>query len=129
MGSYARIDWASEKHDVLIADETVRSCWRRRSCTMNKGLSALCDALLRFEVEAGRDRAPDGLLVERLLEAGLRVLALHPNQVKAARDRFRASGGKSDRFDASCSASWRAPTATASGCWSPIPIRPRRCAR
>jgi transposase len=26
-------------------------------------------------------------------------LALHPNQVKAARDRFRASGGKSDRFD------------------------------
>ena len=42
---------------------------------------------------------PDGLLVDRLLEAGLRVLALHPNQVKAARDRFRASGGKSDRFD------------------------------
>jgi transposase len=29
----------------------------------------------------------------------VRVLALHPNQVKAARDRFRASGGKSDRFD------------------------------
>ena len=29
----------------------------------------------------------------------MRVLALHPNQVKAARDRFRASGGKSDRFD------------------------------
>ena len=28
------------------------------------------------------------------------MLALHPNQVKAARDRFRASGGKSDRFDA-----------------------------
>ncbi|MBV8941808.1 MAG: transposase, partial [Solirubrobacterales bacterium] len=24
---------------------------------------------------------------------------LHPNQVKAARDRFRASGSKSDRFD------------------------------
>ena len=43
---------------------------------------------------------PDGLLVERLLDAGLRVLALHPNQVAATRDRFRASGGKSDRFDA-----------------------------
>jgi transposase len=43
---------------------------------------------------------PDGLLVERLLDAGLRVLALHPNQVAAARDRFRVSGGKSDRFDA-----------------------------
>jgi transposase len=28
------------------------------------------------------------------------VLALHPNQVAAARPRFRAAGGKSDRFDA-----------------------------
>ena len=43
---------------------------------------------------------PDGLLVERLLDAGLRLLALHPNQVAAARPRFRAAGGKSDRFDA-----------------------------
>jgi hypothetical protein len=42
----------------------------------------------------------DGLLVERLLDAGLRVLALHPNQVAAARARFRVSGGKSDRSDA-----------------------------
>jgi transposase len=40
------------------------------------------------------------VLVERLLDAGLRVLALHPNQVAAARPRFRVSGGKSDRFDA-----------------------------
>jgi hypothetical protein len=38
-------------------------------------------------------------LVDRLLDAGMRVLALHPNQVKAARDRFRVSGGKSDQFD------------------------------
>ena len=43
---------------------------------------------------------PDGLLVERLLDAGLRVLPMHPNQVAAARARFRVSGGKSDRFDA-----------------------------
>ena len=28
------------------------------------------------------------------------MLALHPNKVAAARDRFRVSGGKSDRFDA-----------------------------
>jgi transposase len=43
---------------------------------------------------------PDGLLVERLLDAGLRLLPLHPNQVAATRARFRAAGGKSDRFDA-----------------------------
>jgi transposase len=63
------------------------------------GVSALCAALTRFEVEVVAIERPDGLLVDRLLEAGVPVLALHPNQVKAARDRFRASGGKSDRFD------------------------------
>jgi transposase len=59
----------------------------------------LCAALGCFEVEVVAIERPDGLLVDRLLESGVRVLALHPNQVKAARDRFRASGGKSDRFD------------------------------
>jgi transposase len=43
---------------------------------------------------------PDGDLIERLLEAGLVVLPIHPNQLKAARPRFRTSGGKSDSFDA-----------------------------
>jgi transposase len=45
---------------------------------------------------------PDGVLVGRLLEAGLVVLSIHPNQLKAARPRFRAAGGKSDSFDAFC---------------------------
>jgi len=64
------------------------------------GVRALCRALVRQEVTLVAIERPDGLLVERLLDAGLRILALHPNQVAAARDRFRASGGKSDRFDA-----------------------------
>jgi transposase len=63
------------------------------------GVSALCAALACFEVEVVAIERPDGVLVERLLESAVRVLALHPNQVKPARDRFRASGGKSDQFD------------------------------
>ncbi len=59
------------------------------------GLRALCRALVRSKVELVAIERPDGLLVERLVDAGLRVLALHPNQVAAARDRFRVSGGKS----------------------------------
>ncbi len=55
---------------------------------------------MRLEVELVAIERPDGLLVERLLDAGLRILPLHPNQVAASRDRFRVSGGKSDRFDA-----------------------------
>jgi len=64
------------------------------------GVRGLCRMLVRLKVELVAIERPDGLLVERLLDAGLRVLALHPNQVAAARARFRVSGGKSDRFDA-----------------------------
>ena len=55
---------------------------------------------MRLKVALVAIERPDGLLVERLLDAGLRVLALHPNQVAATRARFRVSGEKSDRFDA-----------------------------
>ena len=99
MGSCAGIDWASEKHDVLIADDAGDRLVAETFAHDEQGVGALCDALVRFEVEVVAIERGDGVLVERLLEAGLRVLALHPNQVKAARDRFRASGGKSDRFD------------------------------
>ena len=64
------------------------------------GLRSLCRQLVRLNVGLVAIERPDGVLVERLLDAGLGVLALHPNQVAAARARFRVSGGKSDRFDA-----------------------------
>lgn len=99
MGNCAGIDWASEKHDVLIADETGTELLGETFAHDESGITALCDALKCFEVDVVAIERPDGVLVERLLEAGVQVLALHPNQVKAARDRFRASGGKSDRFD------------------------------
>jgi transposase len=100
MGSYAGVDWAAEKHDVLVADETGEELLAGTFAHDEKGLRALCRALVRLKVALVAIERPDGLLVERLLDAGLRVLALHPNQVAAARARFRVSGGKSDRFDA-----------------------------
>ncbi|MBV8940123.1 MAG: transposase, partial [Solirubrobacterales bacterium] len=42
---------------------------------------------------------PDGLLIERLLDAALAVIAVHPNQVRAMRPRYSVAGGKSDSFD------------------------------
>jgi len=99
MSNCAGIDWASEKHDVLIEDPAGEQLLAATFAHDEDGVSALCAALVCFAVELVAIERPDGLLVDRLLEAGVRVLALHPNQVKAARDRFRASGGKSDRFD------------------------------
>jgi transposase len=100
MSNYAGVDWASEKHDVLVADAAGERLLSATFAHDEQGVRSLCRALVRLEVELVAIERPDGLLVERLLDAGLRILALHPNQVAATRDRFRVSGGKSDRFDA-----------------------------
>ena len=99
MGRYAGVDWASEKHDVLIEDEAGEELFAGSFAHDEAGLRSLCRTLVRFKVGLIAIERPDGLLVDRLLDAGLRLLALHPNQVAAARPRFRVSGGKSDRFD------------------------------
>jgi transposase len=49
---------------------------------------------------------PSGLVVERLLEAGHPVVAVHPNAFKAARPRWGASGAKSDPADSYCLADY-----------------------
>jgi hypothetical protein len=85
--------------------------------------------LVRLEVVLVAVERPDGLLVERLLDAGLRVLALHPNKVAGALERFRVAGGKSDRSTRSCCASSLGPIIPASGCSSPTLIRGRRSGR
>jgi transposase len=100
MDSYAGVDWASEEHAVCVVDEHGRRLLERTVAHDEAGLRELCRALLRLGVCRVALERPDGLVVERLLEAGLVVVAIHPNQVKAARDRYTVSGGKSDRFDA-----------------------------
>jgi hypothetical protein len=98
-GNCAGIDCSTQKHDVLIEDPAGEELLAATFAHDEDGVSALCGALACFDVEVVAIERPDGLLVDRLLETGVRVLALHRNQVKAARERFRASGGKSDRFD------------------------------
>jgi transposase len=97
---YAGVDWACDKHDVLVQDAGGGEVLATTFAHDEPGLRALCRALVRLGVVLVAIERPDGVLIERLLEAGLRVIAIHPNQVAAARPRFRASGGKSDRFDA-----------------------------
>jgi transposase len=95
------LDWAQDHNDIRIADTVSGTLLlEQRFATSELGTAALIDALHHHHVEAVAIEKPDGLLVGRLLAAGLTVLAIHPNQVAAARDRFRAAAGKSDRFDA-----------------------------
>jgi len=100
MAAISAIDRASEHHDVHVADETGTVLERRRFPHTEEGVGALIGLLVDHRVELVAIERPDGLLVGRLLAAGLRVMAVHPNQLAAARGRFRAAAGKSDRFDA-----------------------------
>src|SRR5664280_1469534 len=43
---------------------------------------------------------PDGPVVDELLEAGLTVVVISPNQVKNLRSRYGSAGNKDDRFEA-----------------------------
>jgi transposase len=98
--AFAGVDWAVEKADVCIQHPDGRVVAERTFTLDEAGLTELCQTLIADHVCRVAIERPDGVLVERLLAAGLRVLAIHPNQVKAARPRFTAAGGKSDRFDA-----------------------------
>jgi transposase len=99
-GVCAGVDWAKDTHDVLVADSNGARLWGETVTHDEAGITKLCRTLVTLGVQRVAVERPDGLLVERLLDAGLTVIAMHPNQVAAARPRFRPAGGKSDRFDA-----------------------------
>ena len=65
MGSrYAGIDWATEKHDVRVANETGEKLLAATFVHDEAGLSALCRTLVRMEVGLVAIERPDGVLVE-----------------------------------------------------------------
>lgn len=94
------IDLASEEHRLVVVDLDGRRLEERRVVHSEAGIAALLGRLRDLGVVRVAIEQPNGLVVERLLEAGIAVVAVHPNQLAAARDRYRAAGGKSDGFDA-----------------------------
>jgi hypothetical protein len=62
---YAGIDWASDKHDVLVADDSGTEVLAATYPHDENGLTGLCRVLLRLEVVLVAVERPDGLLVER----------------------------------------------------------------
>ena len=101
----AGIDWAKDEHALCIIEASGRKIvLEGRYAHDERGINELCLTLVKMGVERLAIERPEGVLVERLLECGLTVLAIHPNQLKASRPRFRASGyrSKSDSFDAFC---------------------------
>jgi hypothetical protein len=97
---FAGIDWASEEHAVCVVDGDGMRMRERLVAHDEAGIAGLRRELVELGVLRVAIERPDGILVDRLLEAGIAVIAVHPNQLKAARERYSVARGKSDRFDA-----------------------------
>ena len=93
-GRFAGVDWASEEHAVCVVDESGRIVEGRRFKHTETGLRALCARLTKLQVRLVAIERPDGLLIERLLDAGLVVIAVHPNQVRAAGSALQRRAGE-----------------------------------
>ena len=97
---FAGLDWASRTHAVCVIDQhgSVRTQFE-----VSHDAAGLAE--LRRRLKAAGDTTvaierPSGLVVDTLVEAGLQVVPIHPNVVKATRPRYRSHGGKSDASDA-----------------------------
>jgi len=96
----AGLDWASETHAICIVDGRGTVCESFTIAHDANGLSDLLRRLRRYsELRVAIER-PDGLLVDTLVDGGVRVVPIHPNKLKAARERYTTSGAKSDPGDA-----------------------------
>ena len=94
------IDWARDDHAVSIVDDRGREIVRSTVEHNAAGLRELLAVLARAGVREVAIERPDGPVVDTLLDAGVTVVVISPNQVKNLRGRYGSAGNKDDRFDA-----------------------------
>jgi transposase len=99
-GSTAGLDWARDDHAVAVVDDRGRETDRQTIEHSAAGLRQLLGFLIRNQVSEVAIERPDGPVVDTLLEAGITVVVISPNQVKNLRGRYGSAGNKDDRFDA-----------------------------
>ena len=96
----AGVDWARDDHAVAIVDASGQVVERFTVAHTAGGLRDLVRRLAKVGVHEVAIERPDGPVVEALLEAGLTVVVISPNQLKNLRSRYGSAGNKDDRFDA-----------------------------
>lgn len=97
---FAGLDWASQTHAVCVLDERGTVHERIEVEHNAAGLATLVRQLRRYGNPPVAIERPSGLIVDTLVAAGLSVVPIHPNVVKATRPRYRSHGAKSDASDA-----------------------------
>ncbi|MGV1010718.1 MAG: IS110 family transposase [Dermatophilaceae bacterium] len=96
----AGIDWARDDHAACIVDGRGRKVAAIMVTHTTAGLRDLVAFLGRHGVNEVAIERPDGPVIDTLLDAGLTVVVISPNQVKNLRSRYGSAGNKDDRFDA-----------------------------
>ena len=99
-GVSAGIDWASADHAVCIVDAAGKVTARFTVGHTAAGLAELVRRLRQGGAAEAAIERGDGPVVDALLEAGITVVVITPNQVKNLRSRYGSAGNKDDRFDA-----------------------------
>ena len=104
MRYYIGVDWADREHAVWVEDDQGVKVEARTVPHTAGGFSEWGRWLDErraqgIELWAAIEK-PEGRVVDFLLDHGVVVYPLNPKALDRARDRFRASGAKSDPFDA-----------------------------
>lgn len=101
---YVGIDWATDHHNIFIADESGAKIDSFCIPHNPKGMSLLRDKLRNLLTPKEQIliaiETPRNLLVEFLLNEGYTIYPINPKSVDRYRDRYRPSGARDDSFDA-----------------------------
>ena len=105
MKLFVGIDWGSKSHAVCVLDAQGKKLLERE--VRHHG-DDVHDFLLKLRALACNDmstvaavmEAPQGVMVEALLECGVNVYSINPKQLDRFRDRHTISGAKDDDLDA-----------------------------
>jgi hypothetical protein len=121
---YVGIDWADQKHDVVIVDDhgaiggkpfTIHNTLAGFE-ELQQRLRSLSEAPQAFKIGL---ETPQHLLVDFVLDSGYAVWAMFPGAMKSFRKRYRASGARDDVFDAFVLAD---VLRTDTACWRPVDL-------
>jgi transposase len=100
--AYAGIDWASRKHALCVVGAGGEVLAERFVTHDEKGIRGMTALMLERGVGRVAIERPDGLLVDRMVQAGLTVMPVNPGALVEFRPRYEVAGAKSDSLDALC---------------------------
>ena len=80
----AGLDWAKDTHQVCVLEANGEPLLQRGFAHGERDLDRMCELLVELGVKRIAIERPEGVLVERVLEAGLVVVPIHPRPLGRA---------------------------------------------